>query len=107
MSDYDKMIEANLNITFLKEAMNVLEQFNKEPGFYKKMVWELAKSHPKILVDVAKRKKYITDEETRLRTIIMCHPDEKIRAIKAIRKETGWGLLEAKDYVEKVLGDLK
>ena len=82
-------------------ALDVLEQFATETNFLRDITWELAKSHPKILVEMAVNKGFVTDQEAQLQVIIM-RATGKIRAIKEVRAITGWGLKDSKEYVEKV-----
>lgn len=86
--------------TLPEEFIEVLDKARDVPPHTKayKFITNLAKEYPKILMDIAG----YSLNMNRLRRVArdMVRDNKKIQAIKLVREHTGWGLKEAKVWVD-------
>lgn len=83
---------------YYAEAIDILTSTSME---YRKVIFEIAKSHPAIFVK-AYKKAYPDIGLTLKDYAALIHDNQPIAAIKLYRERTGLGLKESKEFIDKL-----
>lgn len=86
------------------KAIDIIAQVSGDPIQTEAIVIEMAKRHPKILVQIW-RSLNGNDWKDACREMLEKEP-KRIPAIKLCREKTGLGLKEAKDEIDKMCGEM-
>ena len=87
-----------MTIEQVKQLANSLNNLTEYDAYV--ILKRLAETNPHLYLQVLCKDSYIDAEIKR----IFASTDSRIHAIKFYREQTGVGLREAKEYVEKVIG---
>ena len=89
------------------EALSLLQKYGDDAETLRNIVWELAKSNPRALMEVACNLELVFESirQQAIRIVRGFDKDRKIPCVKEVRALTGWSLKESKDFVEEIRPD--